>query len=102
MLRRHKAMELRVMRQNLKPLAALAVIALALVFLAAPARANTIAGGYGHSLGVKTDGTVVAWGYNQLWPVQRPGRPQRRGGRGRGALPQPGPEGRRHRGGLGR
>ena len=42
------------------------------------------AGGY-HSLALKADGSVVAWGDNSLRPVQRPGRgPERGDRRGRG------------------
>ena len=125
MLRRHKTMGLRgnLMRQNLKPLVALAVIALALVCLAAPARADTrwgrLAPGPGgqdhcgrlypqyggqgrrHRSGL---GRILelggAPGPGRLRDPAR--RCQRGGGAGRELLPKPGPEGRRHRGGLGK
>ena len=55
----------------------------------------------GHSLGLKSDGTIVAWGYERLRPVQRPRAERRlRGGRG-GRISQPGPQVRRHDRGLG-
>jgi hypothetical protein len=41
-----------------------AMLTLMVLALTAPARANTIDGGAHHSLGVKADGTVAAWGYN--------------------------------------
>jgi len=44
--------------------AVLAWLALVLAGLAAPAPAATLAGGFLHSLGVRADGTVVAWGDN--------------------------------------
>jgi hypothetical protein len=42
----------------------IAMLTLMVLALAAPARANTIAGDYEHSLAVKADGTVAAWGNN--------------------------------------
>ena len=66
MIRRHNTMRSsgNYMRKNLKPFWALVFIVMALVSQAAPAAAKTIAAGYYHSLGIKADGTVVAWGYN--------------------------------------
>ena len=43
---------------------AAALAFLALVCLVAPAPAATVASGGSHSLGIKADGTVVAWGDN--------------------------------------
>ena len=44
-----------------------------------------VAGGIDHSLGLKSDGSIVAWGANDYGPVQRPGAERglrgRRGGR---------------------
>jgi hypothetical protein len=43
---------------------ALALTFLALAFLTAPAPAATIGIGARHGLGIRSDGTVVAWGYS--------------------------------------
>ena len=94
-------MKIRERRNSIGPWGLALILVLGLVCLAAPARANTIAAGSAHSLGVKADGTVVAWGANWRGPVRRPGGPERGGGGGRRGNPQPGPEGRRHRGRLG-
>jgi hypothetical protein len=45
-------------------LMAMAVIMSALLGMAAPAPATTIAAGSYHSIGMRADGTVAAWGYN--------------------------------------
>ena len=52
------------LKQKLIRLTAIPAIALAIVCVAGPTQAATIAGGYAHSLGVKSDGSVVAWGAN--------------------------------------
>ena len=79
----------------------LAMLILMVLAQTAPARANTIAGGCSHSLGVKADGAVAAWGYNNYGQVTVP--PGLSDIVAVAALynPQPGPEGRRHRGRLG-
>ena len=55
-----------------------------------------IAAGVHHSLALKSDGTVVAWGYNVTGPDERPGRAERRDRDRRGLSPQSGAQERRH------
>jgi alpha-tubulin suppressor-like RCC1 family protein len=45
-----------------------------LACLAAPAPAATLAGGGNHSLGVRADGRVVAWGDNDYGQCAVPGQ----------------------------
>jgi hypothetical protein len=48
------------------------MLILVVLALAAPARANTIDGGAQHSLGVKAEGTVAAWGMNNYGQITVP------------------------------
>jgi alpha-tubulin suppressor-like RCC1 family protein len=60
-----------------------AMLTLVVLGPATPLLANTIAGGYLHSAGVKTDGTVVAWGNNDYGQCNVPEGRRRRGSLGR-------------------
>ncbi len=57
-------------------LALLGWFALTLAGLAAPASAATIAGGWRHSLGVRSDGGVYAWGDNHYGQIAVPAAAQ--------------------------
>ena len=60
-----------------------------------------VAAGRYHSLALKADGTVVAWGLT-IRPMHVPAAQSGVVAVAGGEIPQPGPEGRRLRGGLGR